>query len=493
MYMNFFPKYISKAFLLLFLNATVLFFAACNDEIISTDTSKKLEFSTDTLTFDTVFTTFGSTTHKLLVYNNNSQALRISSIALSGGKDSPFRVNVDGMKSVDNSFTNIEIPGKDSIYIFVEVTIDPANQNSPLLMADSLIFTTNTNRQKVRFEAFGQDVVLFKNKLIVNDTTLTTDKPYLIYGYLAVDSAKTLNIPAGCKLYFHNNANLLVYGNLNVNGTFENPVTMQGDRNDAIKFDKPVPYKYVAGQWGGVYLLWKGGNHLIKHLNVTSGYVGLYFVNSDRSTLPNLEIQDSRIHNFVYYGIVAQNGNLKVTNSEITNTGSYTVYLNGGKHVFVQSTIANYMNASDGAPVSRDKNPAVMLMDLYRNAPMEAEFTNCIIMGSLENELSIATRFVDKFRANFTNCYIRKKTIADSTKFNNVRWYADKDTVFKYPDYDYKINKYFNFMPDSISPARGIAKKSVAEQFPIDLNGNNRLEDNEPDAGAYEWKPTVVK
>jgi len=131
-------------------------------------------------------------------------------------------------------------------------------------------------------------------------------------------------------------------------------------------------------------------------------------------------------------------------------------------------------------------------MDLYRNAPMEAEFTNCIIMGSLENELSIATRFVDKFRANFTNCYIRKKTIADSTKFNNVRWYADKDTVFKYPDYDYKINKYFNFMPDSISPARGIAKKSVAEQFPIDLNGNNRLEDNEPDAGAYEWKPTVV-
>ena len=130
MYMIFFPKYISKAFLLLFLNATVLFFAACNDEIISTDTSKKLEFSTDTLTFDTVFTTFGSTTHKLLVYNNNSQTLRISSIALSGGKDSPFRINVDGMKSDDNSFTDIEIPGKDSIYIFVEVTIDPANQNS---------------------------------------------------------------------------------------------------------------------------------------------------------------------------------------------------------------------------------------------------------------------------------------------------------------------------------------------------------------------------
>ena len=155
---------------------------------------------------------------------------------------------MDGNINAENKFSDIVISAKDSMYIFVEITVDPNNEDSPVLVADSIVFQTNGVKQRVRLEAFGQNMILWKNKTILNDTTLSAARPYLIYGYLAVDSAKTLNIPAGCKLYFHNNANLLVYGNLKAEGTFEKPIEMRGDRLDLVKFLDPVPYSIVTGK-----------------------------------------------------------------------------------------------------------------------------------------------------------------------------------------------------------------------------------------------------
>ena len=478
-------------FLSLIFLLPIICFYSCEDDLFSSDPEKVLSFSTDTLTFDTVFTTIGSTTEKLMVYNPNNRALKISSIGLAGGAKSQFRINVDGSLSADNHFSDIEIRAKDSMYIFVEVTVDPRDVNAPVLVADSVIFRINGVEQKVRLEAFGQDMILFRNKLILNDTTLSADKPYLIYGNLTVDSAKTLHLPAGCQLYFHNNANLIVRGNLRAEGTFDKPVLLRGDRLDKAKFLYPVPYNYVAGQWGGVYLLWNKGNHLLRNVNINSGYVGIYMNNSDRNQLPELRIENCRIHNFVYYGLVVQNANVQVMNTEISNTGSYSVYLSGGKHVFLQSTIANYYNSSPGRPSSRDKNPAVMIMGLYRTAPMQTEFRNCIVAGGLETELSIVSRFLTQYKAVFSDSYIRRKEAYELSQFQNIRWYAQNDTIFKHPFYNDTTSVYFNFTPDSVSPVRGLADRTIAAQFPLDLNGANRLEDNAPDAGAYEWKPTV--
>ena len=478
-------------FLSLILLLPIICFYSCEDDLFSSDPEKVLSFSTDTLTFDTVFTTIGSTTEKLMVYNPNNRALKISSIGLAGGAKSQFRINVDGSLSADNHFSDIEIRAKDSMYIFVEVTVDPRDVNAPVLVTDSVIFRINGVEQKVRLEAFGQDMILFRNKLILNDTTLSADKPYLIYGNLTVDSAKTLHLPAGCQLYFHNNANLMVHGNLRAEGTFDKPVLLRGDRLDKAKFLYPVPYNYVAGQWGGVYLLWNKGNHLLRNVNINSGYVGIYMNNSDRNQLPELRIENCRIHNFVYYGLVVQNANVQVMNTEISNTGSYSVYLSGGKHVFLQSTIANYYNSSPGRPSSRDKNPAVMIMGLYRTAPMQTEFRNCIVAGGLETELSIVSRFLTQYKAVFSDSYIRRKEAYELSQFQNIRWYAQNDTIFKHPFYNDTTSVYFNFTPDSVSPVRGLADRTIAAQFPLDLNGANRLEDNAPDAGAYEWKPTV--
>ena len=475
--------------ILLLVFAVVSFaISACTDELISENPDYKLEFSTDTLSFDTLFSTFGSTTEKIMVYNRNKRAVKISKIELAGGQNSLFRLNVDGLRNPDYSFHDIEIKANDSLYIFVEVTVSLHNSDAPVLVSDSIVFVTNENIQRVRLEAYGQDVILWKKKLILNDTVLSAARPYLVDDYLAIDSAKTLTLPAGCRIYFRNNANLLVYGNLIANGTFENPVYLRGDRLDEVKFLDPVPYNHVAGQWGGVYLLWNRGQHRLNHVRITSGYVGLYAPNGDRTQLPDIQITNSLIHNFLLYGVVAQNANLKIHNSEVSNTGSYTLCLSGGSHEILQSSIVNYYNSGAGAPSSRDKFPAVMMMGLTRSAAMKTVFRNSVISGSLETELSIASRFMPYIDAEFSNNFIRRKIPYELTQFVQNKWYERSDSMlFKSPRYTVTPKQYFNFMPDSLSSLRGLADPVLASQFPLDLNGNNRLADGKPDAGAYEW------
>ena len=74
-------------------------------------TKNHLDFSEDTLLFDTVFTTVGSVTKRFKVYNNNASPIRIDEIELMGGEDSPFRINFDGVPGIYHQ--DIEIDAKD--------------------------------------------------------------------------------------------------------------------------------------------------------------------------------------------------------------------------------------------------------------------------------------------------------------------------------------------------------------------------------------------
>jgi hypothetical protein len=473
---------------ILFSVLCLLFCTACVDEKFSTDSSLRLSFSSDSLKFDTIFSSVGSVTSKVLIYNRNSAALKISQVALGGGKGSSFHINVDGDKNVDNLFKDVEIGANDSLYIFVTVTVEV---NTPILVEDSLVLKTNGIQQSVHLQAYGQNVVVLKNKRCTKDTTLTSEKPFLVFGNLQVDSTKTLTIKPGCKFYFYNNANIIVKGNLNAQGTLQQPILMRGQRLDLVQFTPPFPYNTVAGQWGGIYLQGNKGNHILNYVNMNSGRVGVYLQNDDRASLPTLKIINSRIHNNLINGLFIQNGNAEVVNSEISNSGSNTVFLTGGKHSFTHCTIANYFNAGDITNAkSREYKPAVMIMELNKIAPMESVFINCVIAGSFETEFSLASDYPDQYKGIFSHSYIKSPQIVTPQFTNtNIRWSLKNDTIFKHPSYDIRKDLYFNFTLDSISPARGLADKNISGGYPLDINGNSRMSDGAPDAGAYEWKP----
>jgi hypothetical protein len=454
-----------------------LLFSSCLEEQISTNPSHKLSFSTDTLSFDTIFSSVGSTTLSFMVYNRTNEALKIQQIKLAGGDASPFKINVDGVSS--SSLQNVEIKAKDSLFIFVQVTIDPKNQNLPFLVKDSITFYTNTNFQNVKLIAYGQDAFIFKSKTIHSDSTLKAEKPYLIYGNLQVDSGKTLTIQKNSKLYFHNKANLIVKGNLIVNGTLQNPVIFRGDRLDLLT-DK-TKYDDLSGQWGGIQLLSSKGNHLINYANIRNGVTGIQISGNSQST-PKLLIENSIITNFDSCGISARQANVTIENSLISNCGVYCLKLLGGTNSVLQTTIANYFfNISVAYYRS---TPSVLIENYELNNVgakidyplLQANFWNTIIYGSLQNELELDSDPSNSTTFNYSFNYSLIRMTQVTGNFNQITWNVFPNFISTQSPFNYNI--------DSLSVARNIGSMTIANQYPLDLNGNSRYS---PDLGAYEY------
>jgi Flp pilus assembly protein TadG len=483
-------------------------FSSCRDDVFSTDPNHRLSFSTDTVNFDVVFSTVTSSTRRILVYNRNNQALRISEIGLKEGANSVFRINVNGEASANNRFSNIEISARDSMFIFVNVNVAELGQDAPLFIEDHLFFNTNGTIQQIVLETYGQDVEFLRGLVIQNDTTLTANKPYVIFNHLAIIAEKTLTLEPGTRLFFHNNADLVVFGNLIAEGTFENPIILRGNRFDNIPSgvisSHPVPYNFVAGQWGRLYLL-GNGTHRMAHVNINSGEVGVYLSanvshipNSDE--MPTLEIVNCKIHNHLFHGLYVLNANVTVTNTEISNTRNSTVYLNGGTHIFVHTTIANYFNSGVSAvqPQGRDTSePAVMIMNLNRSTPMKTVFLNSVIAGSVDTEFSLATRFPEEYNGVFRNTYIKRSPLEfpQFSEVDTIRWDERNDTIFQSTALNFTKNQFYNFEPDSVSPLLRLADPAItfSPEFArfnlrFDLNGNDRTESDKPASGAYEWR-----
>ena len=117
----------NKQLILCITTLLFIFFSCKKNTDFSSDSSLRLEFSTDTVAFDTVFTEIGSSTHKLMIYNKNSKNLKINSIYLRGGNASPFKINLDGVSG--SQFYDKEIYDNDSLYTFIKATINPNEQN----------------------------------------------------------------------------------------------------------------------------------------------------------------------------------------------------------------------------------------------------------------------------------------------------------------------------------------------------------------------------
>ena len=96
---------------------------ACDYDLsFSPAQTQDIGFSSDTVYLDTVFTAIGSSTYNMRIYNQSDRNIEIGSIRLGQGSDSQFRLNVDGMHGQD--FNNVEILANDSIYVFIETTVD---------------------------------------------------------------------------------------------------------------------------------------------------------------------------------------------------------------------------------------------------------------------------------------------------------------------------------------------------------------------------------
>ena len=471
---------------------------SCKQDIISSDPTLTLCFSHDSVLFDTVFTDIGSSTKRVMIYNPNQNALSISRVAMKDGRY--FHINLDGENNIDN-LKDITIRGGDSLFMFVRVNINPLDLNTPVLVEDTVTFLVNNNLQYIALQAYGQNVHVLHDPatgLIVRDGyTLSNKKPYLIYDTLVING--DLVIEPGATLYMHDNALIHVYGSLIANGTIDKPITIRGDRTDRL-FDS-VPYSVASGQWNGIYLLHSKDRptptYSLNYVSILSGAIGLYVWSESTNPRPTLTFTNGRIHNHSIYGLVLQNIDATVLNSEISNCASYCVYLAGGIHSFTHNTIASYfgypytnINIHNG--IYRDDVAAVFINNLSKDyAPTAASFHSCIITGARANNLRVATPLDNFYEGSFTGNYLKADTLPAAFASQNV-YATDSDTVFRNIYYRVGEYHYYDFQLDSISPARNIADTLILNDIETDtLLFHDRLghpRKPRPDAGGYEYQ-----
>ena len=478
-------------------------FSACDglDENYSTNPNHRLSFSADTLSFDTVFTSVGSATKSFMVYNRNDAPLNIERIIQASPATSGFHINVDGRKG--DLFDNVRIAAGDSMYVFVEVNVNPTDQDNPLLIQDSILFTCNGVTQTVLLEACGQDVRMIKGgQTLTEDTEFTRRRPYLIYDSLVVARGVTLNIESGTTLYFHNKAKMVVYGTLIAEGTRDLPVTFRGDRLDFILDDR-LPYDRTPGQWDGIVFRAESFGNVMEHAMVRNGSSGIVCEASEPSAL-KLRLSDSQITNMDGGVLTAVNCRIEASNSELTNATAGVALLSGGSYSFKHCTLANYITAKSRRSLAQEGEPSFTLKildetaDTYNSAigayPLtSATFDNCIVDGSYgagkELYISIGGAESEELKYSFNHCVVMTGAI-ESENFTDVIFVSGTEgSRMEYRMTGGSANKYmYDFRPASSETVGvGMADVSVAREFPTDRYGVDRLKDNTPDIGAYEY------
>ncbi len=458
--------------LYVFFIVIVICLLSCEEKRYFHGDDAMIVFSHDTIYFDTVFTSIGTTTRELRVINPYKSWLLIDRIQLAGGDNSHFRLNVDGVPS--KSLYNVEIAPSDSIFIFVDAIIDPNNQDNPVLINDSIEFEINGNIQDVNLIAWGQDINLVRSATIETETW-TEGKPYVIYNSMMVDSGHILTITEGAEILFHRGSVMVVAGCLVVEGVIENPVVFATDRIEDI-------YSDVPGQWQGIYFLHGSKGNIINNAVIMNAVSGIHAGSlGTAETAPDLELHNLIIAHMSVSGLSSLEASITAENIVIAHCGYYCAFLaSGGNYSFIHCTLANQWNYSNRM------SPSLYISDFYKHGEeiftgelIKASFCNSVITGRNSSEIYIESSDEELLNVEFVNCLVRNENFQGYDYVNCLL--NDDPSFFSWEDYD--------FRPDTLSPLINNGLPYYAEMVPFDVRGNSRLEDSSPDIGAYEKQP----
>ncbi len=486
---------------------------SCNDDVFDTIKSTgDLSFSRDTIFLDTVFTNTSSSTRTLKIFNKSNNNITIPTIKLGRGESSFYRLNVDGIAG--KSFENIDILARDSIYVFIEVTIDFSQVTNPIY-TDSIVFDQDDQMQDVKLVTLVQDAhFLFpqrdaqgvKETIILGtdadgeeiavegfylegNTTWKNDKPYVIYGYVGVNSNNKLTIEKGVKIHFHKNSGILVEkdASLKVMGALYEEVVFEGDRLEPF-------YSEIAGQWGTIWLRAGSKDHEINYAIIKNNTIGILMDSIGDISNPTLKISNTQIYNTSSFGLLGRTANIQGENLVIANNGqSSLACTHGGTYNFAHSTFANYWNNSiRNFPTvlinnfvdvqNSDGSEGVLSRDL-----IAANFTNSIIDGNQNIEFILDKNEAAQFNYNFKNNLL---------KFDDVGGNFKDDPLYDFDDTQFYQNNVINGITDFKdiqsnqyiigvdSDAVENADINAASQIPLDILGLTRLLN--PDIGAYQ-------
>ncbi len=484
-----------------------MLFACRKNERFTDDSGIRLEFSQDTVLFDTVFTTVGTVTKRFTARNPNANAVRIS-VGLEGGSASDYRINVDG--ATGTAFTDVEVLGGDSLYIFVEATLGPGGVNTPFIIEDRILFNTNGTEQEVRLMAWGQDALFYPNpnapmqsvqgfpqfsyiaggfdqngvQICGQNVIWTAEKPIVLLKYGVVDSCNSLTIEAGARVYVHGGAGLWVYrgGQITANGTLQNPITFQGDRREE-------QFAELPGQWDRIWINEgpSGMDNKFEYVSIKNALIGIqcepFPLYPDLPTSEaRLMLNKVRIRNCSAAGILSRNYKIRSTDLLVGDCGQYSIALTGGgEYFFDHTTVANYWD------YEIRQTPAFYITNGYQDITSATQLreitgfslTNGIIYGANENEFQFDLDQTALPNGSIERMMI-KTTQATGPEFGPNYWQNQSPGFLSTGDRDFHLGENSNARDKSDAPSPDAL---------TDLDGNSRYcgSGSGWDLGCFEY------
>lgn len=382
------------------------------DAVYADESSVRLEFSEEKVTFDTVFAAMGTTTRMVKVYNRSQHDIELASVTLVHGRASRFRLNVDGDTSM--VARRVELQAGDSMHIYVQAHIRPNDDNSPFVVTDSILFS---NGQVLPLEAYGRNAVYHKLKPgaatwydTIACSAFRHDRPHVFLSPAAVLADSVLTLLPGDELYFANGAMLVIdsAARLNAVGTADQPILFTSLRHDPW-------YRSLPGQWQTVWFYNFSTGNVMDHCVVENAMDGIRCFPGAELTISNTVIRNMSDAAIVGQGVSIVGDNVTSAAAKVVGDNllvydclSSLVLIAGGDYAFNRCTLAHYWNYT-----TRDTT-GVIIANYY---PMQggyvagdlvrADFTSCIIYGTRANEVSLNDLDGFAFNASFTNCLVR--------------------------------------------------------------------------------------
>lgn len=451
------------------------------EEVITTNSKALLEFSTDSVKFDTIFVSTGSISQAVWVYNRNAKAVKIDEIKLANANPA-FQLLINGQQT--DQAQNILLRGKDSLLVLIKVTIPPTPDTAAFLQQDVLSFLTNANRQQIPLISYGQNAYFHQKVEITTNTTWQADKPHVVFDFVRVAPNVTLTIEKGTKIYFHKDATLFINGRLKVNGTVNRRVIFASDRRERY-------YADVPGQWQGIKFEGTSANNYIRFAEVKNATYGLWANNPDHDeTDYDLTVSQSVIQNMFESGILSHGADVRAVNTLITNCGQNAVLgKGGGNYDFTYCTFANYTMGF------RPESLSLSLSDRLQTATgqnqdyrVKLNLQNSIIWAGkrssarYQDQIYLGNEGGTTAQLQISNSVLQTESYKEQAAFTCCNNAINIDPKFKSTPEDL-ISDRTNFKLDTLSPVSNIAKRIPAVLKDLEDNSRNPIT---PDPGAYE-------
>lgn len=416
-----------------------LLLPGCKPREEQLQTSGGLEFSTDTVKFDTVFTTLRTVTQRLWVYNRNPRAVTVDLISLDNPSTSPYTLLING--DLKQTATGVLVRGQDSLLLLVRAQLKDNGQNGlakAYVQQEYLNFSTNGQQQRVLLRSFGQNIYLHQHTRLPCNAVWTNDRPHVLYDTVLVPLGCTLRLRPGTRVYAHAGAVLLVQGTLLVNSPADftpgsgatdtisaksaQVVRFAGDRSNEAQ------YATAPGQWAGIQFYPGSRGNLVRYAVVQNAAQGLLVLSTGNGPAIDLAVQNSVVRyisggsvsfaglksnglGLQGAGILNVFGKVTVENTLFSDCYEFAMYGLGGSNSLNFCTVANYP-ATTGV---RQTASLTFSNDTLNKYPTAVSVRNSVVWGNIDDELYLEGYQDYKATASVQNTLLKTKLYAGTT------------------------------------------------------------------------------